>query len=113
LDARGVSFRWKDYRAKGRTRHKIMTLAPHEFMRRFLLHVLPGGFHRIRHYGLLANGNRRDCLADARAALHANVEVHATEPAMRTPAFICRHCGDRCNRRDRDARTPSIRAPPP
>ncbi len=47
-DERGVTFRWKDYRAKGRTRYKAMTLAPDEFMRRFLLHVLPGGFHRIR-----------------------------------------------------------------
>lgn len=72
MDERGVTFCWKDFRAKGRTRHKTMTLEPHEFMRRFLLHVLPGGFHRIRHYGLLANGNRRDCLAVARAALHAN-----------------------------------------
>jgi hypothetical protein len=57
--ARACAFRWKDYRAKGRTRHKTMTLEPQEFMRRFLLHVLPGGFHRIRHYGLLANGSRR------------------------------------------------------
>jgi len=54
-----VSFRWKDYRATGKTRHKTMTLHAHEFMRRFLLHVLPGGFHRIRHYGLLANAARR------------------------------------------------------
>ena len=62
LDERGVTFKWKDYRvkvhAKGQTRHKTMTRAPEEFMRRFLLHVLPGGFHRIRHYGLLANGAR-------------------------------------------------------
>src|SRR6059058_929857 len=50
LDERGVTFRWNDYRAKGRTRHKAMTLETGEFMRRFLLHVLPGGFHRIRHY---------------------------------------------------------------
>src|SRR3954463_13287589 len=69
MDERGVTFRWKDYRAKGRTRHKTMTLAPEEFMRRFLLHVLPGGFHRIRHYGLLANGSRRDNLAKARESL--------------------------------------------
>ena len=93
LDERGVTFRWKDYRAKGRTRHKAMTLEPQEFMRRFLLHVLPGGFHRIRHYGLLANGNRRDCLAVARAALHASVEIPTGEPAIRAPTFICRHCG--------------------
>ncbi len=92
-DASGVTFRWKDYRDKGRTRHKTMTLEPQEFMRRFLLHVLPGGFHRIRHYGLLANGNRRDCLALARTALQARVEVPTAEPAVRAPAFVCRHCG--------------------
>ena len=57
LDERGVTFRWKDYRAKGRTRYKTMTLGADEFMRRFLLHVLPGGFHRIRHYGLIANAD--------------------------------------------------------
>jgi hypothetical protein len=56
LDERGVTFRCKDYRAKGRTRYKAMTLAPDEFMRRFLLHVLPAGFHRIRHYGLFLAG---------------------------------------------------------
>ena len=60
MDERGITFRWKDYRAKGSTRHKTMTLEADEFMRRFLLHVLPGGFHRIRHYGLLANAGRRD-----------------------------------------------------
>ena len=70
LDAGSVSFRWKDYRAKGRTRHKTMTLAAGEFMRRFLLHVLPCGFHRIRHYGLLANGNRREANARARELLN-------------------------------------------
>jgi len=70
LDDRGVTFRWKDYRAKGRTRYKTMTLATPEFMRRFLLHVLPSGFHRIRHYGLLANGSRADNLAKARALLN-------------------------------------------
>jgi len=57
-----------------------MTLKPQEFMRRFLLHVLPSGLHRIRHFGLLANGNRRECLATARAALHASVEVQDSEP---------------------------------
>jgi hypothetical protein len=69
LDERGVTFRWKDYRTTGRTRYKTMTLSPTEFMRRFLLQVLPGGFHRIRHYGLLANGNRTASLTtDARVA---------------------------------------------
>ena len=63
IDEHGVTFGWKDYRAKGKKRYKPMTLSPEEFMRRFLLHVLPGGFHRIRHYGLLANGNRKTNLA--------------------------------------------------
>ena len=69
LDERGVTFRWKDYRATGKPRHKTMTLSPDEFMRRFLLHVLPSGFHRIRHYGLLANAGRREHLTQARALL--------------------------------------------
>ena len=71
LDADVVSFRWKDCRAKGRTRHKTMTLTAEEFMRGFLLHVLPCGFHRIRHYGLLANAGRRPNLARARELLGA------------------------------------------
>ena len=53
LDDKGVTFKWKDYRVEGRDRLKTMTLAAHEFIRRFLLHVLPSGFHRIRHYGLI------------------------------------------------------------
>jgi len=100
-DERGVTFRWKDYRDKGRgqTRHKTMTLSPEEFMRRFLLHVLPGGFHRIRHYGLLANNHRKDCIEQARQLLMPE------EPSVRTekagggtteqirPTFVCVHCG--------------------
>jgi len=58
-DDDGVTFTWKDYRFEGRDRHKTMTLAPDEFIRRFLLHVLPKSFHRIRHYGLLASAARR------------------------------------------------------
>jgi hypothetical protein len=69
LDDNGVTFTWKDYRAKGRTRYKRMTLAADEFIRRFLLHVLPAGFHRIRHYGLFANGGRAENLARARQLL--------------------------------------------
>jgi len=116
-DASGVTFRWKDYRAKGdakgRVRHRTMTLAPQEFMRRFLLHVLPGGFHRIRHYGLLANGHRRDCLTTARTALQAKVEVPTGEPAVRAPAFVCRHCGRPLLMVEIVLRErPSIRAPP-
>jgi hypothetical protein len=113
MDARGVTFRWKDYRAKGGTRHKTMTLAPQEFMRRFLLHVLPGGFHRIRHYGLLANGHRKDCLALARAALAVSVEAPTREPATPAPGFVCRHCGRPLRIVEIIMREqPSIRAPP-
>jgi hypothetical protein len=65
LGDNGVSFRWKDYRADGRERQKVMTLATGEFIRRFLIHVLPHGFHRIRHYGLLASGTRADNIARA------------------------------------------------
>ena len=82
LDEHGVTFRWKDYRATGKTRYKAMTLAADEFIRRFLLHVLPNGFHRIRHYGLLANAGRREHLAQARELLHG---VPATvEPRSRS-----------------------------
>jgi len=57
-DDRGVVFKWKDYRIEGPGRYKTMTLDTNEFIRRFLIHVLPKGFHRIRHYALLASGNR-------------------------------------------------------
>src|ERR1700686_156287 len=68
-DDGGVSFRWKDYRIEGPGRWKTMTLKPHEFIRRFLIHVLPKGFHRIRHYGLLASGTRAANIARARQLL--------------------------------------------
>jgi hypothetical protein len=68
-DDAGVSFRWKDYRIEGPDRWKTMTLTPHEFIRRFLMHVLPKGFHRIRHYGLFANANRAANIARARQLL--------------------------------------------
>jgi len=116
MDERGVAFRWKDYRAKGKTRHKAMTLSPQEFMRRFLLHVLPSGFHRIRHYGLLANGNRRDNLALARELLHAtppppdeSADDASTAPA---PTFVCAHCGRAMVVVQIFLRDNSIRAPP-
>ena len=97
LDERGVSFRWKDYRAQGRTRHKTMTLSAAEFMRRFLLHVLPAGFHRLRHYGLLANPKRKRNLQLARVLLSAP-PVPANPPTTSAhcahqPTFQCRHCG--------------------
>ena len=75
-DRTGVTFRWKDYRAEGRDRQKVMTLATAEFIRRFLIHVLPHGFHRIRHYGLLASGTRADNIARARRLL----DVPAAQP---------------------------------
>jgi hypothetical protein len=68
-DDKGVAFKWKDYRLEGRERYKIMTLATHEFIRRFLIHVLPAGFHRIRYYGLLASGKRAENVARARELL--------------------------------------------
>ena len=67
-DETGVSFKWKDYRIEGPDRNKTMTLPTHEFIRRFLTHVLPKGLHRIRHYGLFANGNRAANIARARVA---------------------------------------------
>ena len=69
FDEEGVTFRYKDYRRGGADRQQVMTLAVHEFIRRFLLHTLPKGFHRIRHYGLLASGSRKDNLERARQLL--------------------------------------------
>jgi Transposase zinc-binding domain/Putative transposase len=66
----GVTFKWKDYRANERDRAKVMTLAGDEFIRRFLIHVLPDGFHRIRHYGLFANGGRAENIARVRQLLN-------------------------------------------
>jgi hypothetical protein len=69
FDGERVSFKWKDYRAKDDARYKLMTLDVDEFIRRFLIHVLPDGFHRIRHYGLFANANRAGNIALARQLL--------------------------------------------
>ena len=118
MDERGVTFRWKDYRAKGKTRYKAMTLDPGEFMRRFLLHVLPGGLHRIRHYGLLANGSRKASLALARELLRTTAPHTATASAAEDkhattgPAFVCRHCGQAMTIVQTFTRGQSIRAPP-
>src|SRR6266699_4107311 len=68
-DEKGVTFKWKDYRIEGPDRYKVMTLATDEFIRRFLMHVLPAGFHRIRYYGLLASGKRAENIAHARELL--------------------------------------------
>jgi hypothetical protein len=69
FDGNGVTFKWKDYRAGGRERQKLMTLASSEFIRRFLIHVLPPSFHRIRHYGLFASSKRAENIARARLLL--------------------------------------------
>jgi hypothetical protein len=96
LDDRGVTFRWKDYRQDGEARQKLMTLAPGEFIRRFLIHVLPSGFHRIRHYGLFANTARAANLAKARALLPPPAAPSSDEPeAPAKPAIACPCCGGR------------------
>jgi hypothetical protein len=123
LDDHGVTFRWKDYRARGQPRRKTMTLAAEEFMRRFLLHVLPGGFHRIRHYGLLANAGRRANLARVRTLLHVVPEfaelAELAEPRLSDgsvaavePTFVCQHCGGAMRIIETLLRHQSIRAPP-
>jgi hypothetical protein len=124
LDEQGVTFKWKDYRCKGRVRYKTMTLAVAEFMRRFLLHVLPAGLHRIRHYGLLANTTRRDNLAQARellmdstaqAAVNAQTTdadaVHETEPDAAN-TWLCPDCGAPMIIIETFERTQLPRAPP-
>jgi Putative transposase len=98
----GVTFKWKDYRAKGRERAKVMTLATDEFIRRFLIHVLPTGFHRIRHYGLFASGKRVENIARACGLLNSPApQTQATDPdapdADEPPALAhpCPCCGSR------------------
>ena len=101
-DDDAIAFRWKDYRTNGPGRWKTMRLHPHEFIRRFLLHVLPKGFHRIRHYGLFASANRAESIATARALL--NVAPPAADPqeqpdvAPDSPRVLpcpCPRCGAR------------------
>jgi hypothetical protein len=98
----GVTFKWKDYRFEGRDRYKTMTLATDEFIRRFLIHVLPKGLHRIRHYGLFANGARAETLARARQLLGVpdptaeTVTAEAPLSDQKAPlAHPCPCCGGR------------------
>jgi len=100
FDQNGVTFSYKDYRADGRARYKVMTLAPNEFIRRFLIHVLPKGFHRIRHYGLLAKSSCAENLARARELLgepkpqgKPDISGRIDEPA--TNSHPCPCCGGR------------------
>jgi hypothetical protein len=101
-DGAGVTFKYKDYRADGQARHKVMRLATDEFIRRFLIHVLPSGFHRIRHYGLFASGVRVQNIARVRALLAASTPRDQDErantndqPEPRTLAHPCPCCGGR------------------
>jgi hypothetical protein len=100
LDDNGVSFRWKDYRVEGRDRYKVMKLEAAEFIRRFLIHVLPSGFHRIRHYGLFASGSRADNIARARELLRAPTPQNDADEAAdadepHTLSQPCPCCGGR------------------
>ena len=114
LDERGVTFRYKDYRRSGAERYQVMTLATDEFIRRFLLHVLPRGFHRIRHYGLLASGCRRDKLARVRQLLDAPLPAPEPDEAPEQPDHRppCPCCGGRMLILETFERYAQPRAPP-
>jgi hypothetical protein len=119
LDERSVTFRYKDYRRNGRQRFRTMTLAPDEFIRRFLLHVLPKGFHRIRHYGLLASASCKANIAHAKELIAAPLpavdpsteEDSATAAADHRPPCPC--CGGRVIVVETFGRGGEPRAPPP
>jgi len=117
-DAETVAFRWKDYRVKSGDRQKIMRLETGEFIRRFLMHVLPDGFHRIRHYGLLASGLRktnlpkiRDLLGQQPPEPEAQEQTEAASLTLREP---CPCCGGpmRVIEIFRRGQKPMSRAPP-
>ena len=97
FDGANIMFKWKDYRAEERSRAKVMSLSAHEFIRRFLLHVLPSGFHRIRHYGFLASAKRAANLVRARELLAVSAPMSAdggksAEAADADPALRCCPC---------------------
>ena len=117
-NAETVTFRYKDYRIKSGNRQQIMRLATGEFIRRFLLHVLPGGFHRIRHYGLLASGNRKTNIAKARALLGDVAPSTKSEPEVAAKPMTlrekCPSCGEQMHIIEtfRRGQKPLCRAPP-
>ena len=93
-DDKTVTFKWKDYRLKGSKRYSTMTLPTDEFIRRFLIHILPTGFHRIRHFGLFANHQRRANLQQVRGLPgEVIVEPEVDEEIDKPPPFVCRTCG--------------------
>jgi hypothetical protein len=113
FDEKGVTFRYKDYRSDGADRQRAMALSADEFIRRFLLHVLPHGFHRIRHYGLLASSARKASLALARELL--NVAPPPEDDTPEEPADVCPPCpccGGRMVVIERFERWCQPRAPP-
>ena len=113
FDNDGVTFSYKDYRRTGPERHQLMTLHSHEFIRRFLLHVLPRGFHRIRHYGLLASATRKARIARARELLAVPPPpepAEAAEPPDPRPSCPC--CGGRMRIIETFGRWNQPRAPP-
>jgi hypothetical protein len=122
-DATGVTFSYKDYRIEGPGRYNTMTLKPDEFIRRFLMHVLPNGFHRIRHCGLLASGTKTETIARARQLIATVAPVqtaHQPQPPDSAPAtdqatHPCPCCGGRMNIIETFNRgsTPQYRPPPP
>jgi len=102
LNDNGVTFKWKDYRIEGPERYKVMTLDTSEFIRRFLMHVLPQGFHRIRYYGLLTSQTRAKNIARARELLavplipiDAIKAASATPEEPKQPQHPCPCCGSR------------------
>ncbi len=120
LDDKRVTFKWKDYRAKDGDRHKTMALPIAEFIRRFLSHVLPSGFHRIRHYGLFANGGRAENLARARHLLampapdRAAGDIQTVDPEESpSGAYPCPSCGGPMIIIETFERGHPPRAPPP
>jgi hypothetical protein len=113
LDENGVTFNYKDYRRDGAARYRTMTLAADEFIRRFLLHVLPKGFHRIRHYGLLSSAARKANVARLRQLLAVPPPDEPAEPVEPTdPRPPCPCCGGRMIIIEAFQRGSQPRAPP-
>jgi hypothetical protein len=114
FDEAGVTFRYKDYRRDGADRQRVMTLGVDEFIRRFLLHVLPCGFHRIRHYGLFASATRKANIARVRELLAVATPPPESVEAEEPPAQLlpCPCCGGRMRIIETFERSMQPRAPP-